>query len=81
MVREFFPDGTAEHRQIDWLIKTLEFSHPGSPAWLVRAQALHRKGPHHLDFGERSRFLLADKVPGSAESVSLALQYEGEFVM
>ena len=72
--------GIAEHHQMDELVEALEAIDPSSPAWLAAARALHHKIFHHLQDEEHSVFQLAGKVLGEAEKLSLALDYESEFV-
>jgi len=72
--------GIAEHHQMDKLVESLEATDPSSPGWLATARALHHKINHHLQDEEHGVFQLAGKVLGEAEKLSLALDYEGEFV-
>ncbi len=72
--------GIAEHHQMDKLIEQLQATDLSSPAWLAAAKALHHKIHHHLEDEEHSVFQLAGKVLGEAEKLSLAKDYEGEFV-
>jgi hemerythrin-like domain-containing protein len=72
--------GIAEHHQMDKLVETLEDTDRSSPAWLAAAKALHHKIHHHLEDEEHGVFQLAGKVLGEAEKLSLARDYEGEFV-
>ena len=75
------PAGMAEHRQLDQLMHALALADPRSPAWRLDAQALHGKVHQHLEAEERSWFPLAGTALGGADLVSLARQYEGEFVL
>lgn len=72
--------GIAEHHQMDELVEALEATDPSSPAWLAAARALRHKIYHHLEDEEHGVFQLAGKVLGEAEKLSLALDYESEFV-
>ena len=72
--------GMAEHHQMDGLVEALEATDPGSVAWLVAARALHHKIYHHLEDEENRVFQLAGKVLGEDEKLSLAQDYEAEFV-
>jgi len=72
--------GIAEHHQMDELVEALEATDPSSPAWLATARALHHKIFHHLQDEEHGVFQLAGKVLSEAEKLSLALDYESEFV-
>ena len=72
--------GIAEHHQMDKLIEELENTDPSSAGWLASAKALHHKVFHHLKDEEQGVFQLAGKVLTEAQKVSLAKEYEGEFV-
>jgi hemerythrin superfamily protein len=72
--------GIAEHHQMDKLVETLEQTDLSSPAWLATAKELHHKVFHHLKDEEQGVFQLAGKVLTEAEKLSLAKEYEGEFV-
>ena len=72
--------GIAEHHELDKLVETLEQTDASSPAWLPVAKALHHKIFHHLKDEEHSVFQLAGKVLSEAEKLSLAKDYEGEFL-
>ena len=72
--------GIAEHHQMDKLIETLESTDFSSPGWLVTARELHQKIYHHLEDEEKGVFQLAGKVLSEAQKLSLAKDYEGEFV-
>ena len=80
MTQEPSRHGIAEHHQMDKLVEALETTDPSSPAWLAAAKALHHKIYHHLEDEEHSVFQLAGKVLGEDEKLSLARDYEGEFV-
>ena len=75
------PEGIAEHQQMDQLMHALALADPRSSAWRLSAQALHDKVHQHLEVEERSWFPLAVTLLDAADLVSLALQYEGEFVL
>ena len=72
--------GIAEHHQMDKLIETLEETDFSSPGWVATARELRHKIYHHLEDEEKSVFQLAGKVLSEAEKLSLAKDYEGEFV-
>ena len=72
--------GIAEHHQMDKLIETLEATDISSPGWLATARELHHKIHHHLEDEEQGVFQLAGKVLSEAQKLSLAKDYEGEFV-
>lgn len=80
MTQEPSRHGIAEHHQMDKLVEQLEKVDFSSPGWLVTARALHHKIYHHLEDEEKSVFQLAGKVLTEAEKLSLAKDYEGEFV-
>ncbi|MDB5964264.1 MAG: hemerythrin protein [Polaromonas sp.] len=80
MTQEPSRHGIAEHHQMDKLVETLENTDASSPGWLVAAKALHHKVYHHLKDEEQGVFQLAGKVLSEAEKLSLAKDYEGEFV-
>ena len=75
------PHGIAEHHQMDQLMNALALADPRSPAWQLGALALHDKVHQHLEVEERSWFPLAGTALDTADQVSLALQYESEFVL
>ena len=72
--------GIAEYHQMDKLVETFETTDRSSPPWLAAVRALHHKIHHHLEDEEHGVFQLAGKVLGEQEKLSLALDYEGEFV-
>lgn len=80
MTQEPSRHGIAEHHQMDKLIEALESTDPSSPGWLVTAKELHHKVFHHLKDEEQGVFQLAGKVLTKAQKLSLAKDYEGEFV-
>ena len=80
MTQEPSRHGIAEHHQMDKLVEELEATDLSSPGWLATAKALHHKIYHHLEDEEQGVFQLAGKVLSEAEKLSLAKDYEGEFV-
>jgi len=72
--------GIAEHHEMDKLVEQLEETDFSSPGWLAIAKELHHKVFHHLQDEETSVFQLAGKVLSEAQKLSLAKDYEGEFV-
>jgi hemerythrin superfamily protein len=72
--------GIAEHHEMDELVEKLESTDFSSPGWLAVAKELHHKVHHHLKDEEQGIFQLAGKVLSEAEKLSLARDYEGEFV-
>ena len=80
MTQEPSRHGIAEHHEMDELVEKLEETDFSSPAWLATAKELHHKIYHHLKDEEQGVFQLAGKVLTEAEKISLAKEYEGEFV-
>lgn len=80
MTQEPSRHGIAEHHQMDKLVEVLEGTDFSSPGWLLSAKALRHKIYHHLEDEEQGVFQLAGKVLTDAEKLSLAKEYEGEFV-
>lgn len=80
MTQEPSRHGIAEHHEMDELVEKLEKTDFSSPAWLTVAKELHHKVFHHLSDEEQGIFQLAGKVLTEAEKLSLAKEYEGEFV-
>ena len=80
MTQEPSRHGIAEHHKMDELVEKLEETDFSSPAWLATAKELHHKIYHHLKDEEQGVFQLAGKVLTEAEKISLAKDYEGEFV-
>ena len=80
MTQEPARHGIAEHHEMDELVEKLEDTDFSSPAWLATAKELHHKIYHHLKDEEQGVFQLAGKVLTEAEKISLAKDYEGEFV-
>ena len=80
MTQEPSRHGIAEHHEMDELVEKPEDTDFSSPAWLATAKELHHKIYHHLKDEEQGVFQLAGKVLTEAEKISLAKDYEGEFV-
>ena len=80
MTQEPSRHGIAEHHEMDELVEKLEEIEFSSPAWLKVAKELHHKVHHHLEDEEQGIFQLAGKVLTEAEKLSLAKDYEGEFL-
>ena len=80
MTQEPSRHGIAEHHEMDELVEKLEDTDFSSPAWLATAKELYHKIYHHLKDEEQGVFQLAGKVLTEAEKISLAKDYEGEFV-
>ena len=80
MTQEPSRHGIAEHHEMDELVEKLEDIDASSPAWIAVAKELHHKIFHHLKDEEQGIFQLAGKVLTEREKLSLAKDYEGEFV-
>ena len=80
MTQEPSRHGIAEHHEMDELVEKLEEIEFSSPAWISVAKELHHKIHHHLEDEEQGIFQLAGKVLTEAEKLSLAKDYEGEFL-
>ena len=80
MTQEPSRHGIAEHHEMDELVEKLEKIEFSSPAWIAVAKELHHKVYHHLEDEEQGIFQLAGKVLTEAEKISLAKEYEGEFL-
>ena len=80
MTQEPSRHGIAEHHEMDELVEKLEETDFSSPAWLATAKELHHKICRRLKDEGQGVFQLAGKVLTEAEKISLAKDYEGEFV-
>ena len=80
MTQEPSRHGIAEHHEMDELVEKLEETDFSSPAWLATAKELHHKIYHHLKDEEQGVLQLAGSGLTEAEKISLAKDYEGEFV-
>ena len=72
--------GMAEHHEMDELVDELNKTEASSPGWLAHFRKLHDKVFHHLEDEEHAIFQLAGKVMTEAQKISLAKDYEEEFV-
>lgn len=72
--------GIAEHHEMDEMVEGLEALDPDSRDWLDCAQKLCDKIEHHLSEEEHKFFQEAGKVLTEAQKVSLAKEYEAEFL-
>ena len=79
MTQEPSRHGIAEHHEMDELVETLEETDFSSPAWLATAKELTTRSTSPED-EEQGVVQLAGKVLTEAEKLSLAKEYEGEFV-
>jgi hypothetical protein len=70
----------AEHHQMDEMVEDLEEVDPDSAQWREGARKLCDKIEHHLGEEERKFFQEAGRVLTEAQKVSLAKDYEAEFL-
>ncbi len=70
----------AEHHEMDEMVEDLEKIEQSSPAWLPAAKKLAEKVNHHLEEEENKFFQQAGKVLTEAQKLSLAKDYEAEFL-
>jgi hypothetical protein len=70
----------AEHHQMDEMVEDLEDLEPESPQWTEAAKKLCDKIEHHLSEEEHKFFQEAGKVLTEAQKLSLAKDYEAEFM-
>ena len=70
----------AEHHEMDEMVEELEEMVPGSAAWREGAKKLCEKIGHHLEEEESKFFQEAGRVLTEAQKVSLAKDYEAEFL-
>lgn len=70
----------SEHHQMDEMVEDLEEMDAGSTGWMAGAAKLCEKIEHHLGEEERKFFQEAGKVLTEAQKISLAKEYEAEFM-
>jgi hypothetical protein len=70
----------AEHHEMDEMVEDLEGQDLKAAGWLAGAQKLCDKIEHHLKEEETKFFQEAGKVLTEAQKVSLAKEYEAEFL-
>jgi hypothetical protein len=70
----------AEHHEMDEMVEDLEGQALNSPGWMVGARKLCDKVEHHLKEEETKFFQEAGKVLTEAQKLSLAKDYEAEFL-
>ena len=70
----------AEHHQMDEMVEHLEQLDPASREWMECAQKLCEKVEHHLTEEEHKFFQEAGKVLTESQKLSLAKDYEAEFL-
>lgn len=70
----------AEHHEMDEMVEGLEALDPHSRDWLECAKKLCDKIEHHLSEEEHKFFQEAGKVLTEAQKLSLAKEYEAQFL-
>ena len=70
----------SEHHEMDEMVEDLEGQELNAPGWMVGAKKLCEKVEHHLTEEETKFFQDAGKVLTEAQKVSLAKEYEAEFL-
>ncbi len=70
----------AEHHQMDEMVEALEEMKPAWQTWMQCAKKLCDKIEHHLSEEEHKFFQEAGKVLTETQKVSLAKDYEAEFL-
>src|SRR6476660_4620390 len=72
--------GIAEHHEMDEMVEDLEELAPDSSQWMEGARKLRDKIEHHLSEEESKFFQQAGKVLTEAQKLSLAKEYEAQFL-
>jgi hemerythrin superfamily protein len=70
----------AEHHQMDEMVEDIEDLDQDSPDWMTCARKLCDKIEHHLREEEQKFFRAAGQVLTQAQKISLAKDYEAEFL-
>lgn len=70
----------AEHHEMDEMVEELEQQELNAPGWMAGAKKLCEKVLHHLEEEETKFFQEAGKALGEAQKLSLAKDYEAEFL-
>lgn len=70
----------SEHHEIDEMVEELEQQELNAPGWLAAARKMCEKVEHHLKEEETKFFQEAGKVLTEAQKLSLAKDYEAEFL-
>lgn len=70
----------AEHHEMDEMVEELEQQELNAPGWMAGAKKLCEKVLHHLQEEETKFFQEAGKVLTEAQKLSLAKDYEAEFL-
>ncbi|MCM2251030.1 MAG: hemerythrin domain-containing protein [Ramlibacter sp.] len=72
--------GIAEHHEIDEMVEQLQQQDIAAPPWTLAARKLCDKVEHHLKEEETKFFQEAGKVLTQTQKLSLAKDYEAEFL-
>ncbi|HEX9720317.1 MAG TPA: hemerythrin domain-containing protein [Ramlibacter sp.] len=70
----------AEHHEMDEMVEELEGQELNAPGWMAGAKKLCEKVEHHLQEEETKFFQEAGKVLTEPQKLSLAKEYEAEFL-
>ena len=70
----------SEHHEMDEMVEDLEHQELNAPGWMAGAKKLCEKIEHHLKEEETRFFQEAGKVLSEAQKISLAKEYEAEFL-
>ena len=70
----------SEHHEMDEMVEALEGQELNAPGWMAGAKKLCEKVEHHLHEEETKFFQLAGKVLTDAQKLSLAKDYEAQFL-
>jgi hypothetical protein len=70
----------AEHHQMDEMVESMDGMEAGSSGWRECARKLCEKVEHHLTEEEHKFFQEAGRVLTEAQKVSLAKEYEAQFL-
>jgi len=70
----------AEHHEMDEMVEALEGQELNAPGWMAGAGKLCEKIEHHLKEEETKFFQEAGKALSEAQKLSLAKEYEAEFL-
>ena len=70
----------SEHHEMDEMVEDLEKQELNAPGWMAGAKKLSEKVHHHLQEEETKFFQLAGKALTESQKLSLAKDYEAEFL-
>lgn len=70
----------SEHHEMDEMVEDLEKQELNAPGWMAGARKLCEKVEHHLKEEETKFFQEAGKVLTESQKLSLAKDYEAEFL-